>query len=720
MSVQTKYRFGRSAFRTFEQGLEKEWVLTNGIGGFANSTIIGASSRVFSSYLVASLHPPVDRMLIWAKTHEEVVINKVSYDLAAQEYPGELREGQKFLNQFTLDILPTYTYQVNDLMIRKTVTMEYGKNAAAVCYEVEGGRQEAELRVIPLFHLRPFSSVAESKKDLEFEKKVSQKREARGGLLTLKSEKYPALTIEFFASKGEFYDRSKKKTSMATPNYVLDENEVFFKDQSTGFTGVDHMATPYEVRIKILPQETVTFYVSCSLVSNEEEKQRKRFEVHASLVDGFQTAENYKKRMLSLMEKVPYEDRLAKRLVWAADAFIVDRESTGLKTILAGLPWFADWGRDTMIALSGLTMTTRRLEDARSVLESFSNYVKDGMIPNVFPNCALEEPGYNTIDASLWYFYSVDQYLKHDTTPAGEEFIKTKIYPCLKEIITYYKKGTAYKIHMDEDGLIEGGSDLDQLTWMDVRVGDVVVTPRHGKPVEINALWYNALKVMEALSKRMESESEAQKESEAYADLAKQVKKSFRKKFWNPQKECLYDVITVIEEEKKSKKGKKKEKREIPDDKVRPNQIYAVSLPYTMLPLEKEKKVVQKVYEELYTPYGIRSLSPSDPKYQGEYVGKLLKRDMAYHMGTAWAYLSGAFISAYCKVGGYTKEVLERATEMCRCFEDHMEDGCLNGIAEIFDGEFSCTGRGCYTQAWSVGEVLRVYIEEILQRTNKI
>ena len=711
MSVQTKYRFGRSAFRTFEQGLEKEWLLTNGIGGFANSTIIGASSRVFSSYLLASLHPPVDRMLIWAKTHEEVVINDTEYDLAAQQYPGQLREGQKFLNEFTLDIIPTYTYQVNDLIIHKSIVMEYGKNASSVCYEVKGGATQAELRVIPLFHCRPFNTTAESKKDLEFQIELNQKKE-KGGLLILQSPKYPELTIEFFASTGTFYDRSNKKTSMATPNYLLDENEVFFKDQVTGFTGVDHMATPYEIHVMIPPEETVKFYVSCSVLSKEG--QKKSFEIHASSVDGFQAAKKYQKRILALMDQIPYKDRLAKRLAWAADAFLVDRESTGLKTILAGFPWFCDWGRDTMIALSGLTMATGRLQEARSVLESFSKYVKDGMIPNVFPNNASEEPGYNTIDASLWYFYAVDQYLKHDTTSQGKEFIKNKIYPCLKEIITYYQKGTAYGIHMDEDGLIEGGSDLDQLTWMDVRVGDVVVTPRHGKPVEINALWYNALKVMENLSKYMEEDQKVQKKSEIYSELAKRVKKSFRKKFWNSKEECLYDVITVLEEG--SKKGKKKEKREVPDDTIRPNQIYAISLPYTMLPIEKEKKVVQKVYEQLYTPYGIRSLSPKNPEYKDEYTGKLLKRDMAYHMGTAWAYLSGAFITAYCKVGGYTKEVLEHATKMCEYFEEHMEDGCLNGIAEIFDGDFSCTGRGCYTQAWSVGEILRVYIEEILPR----
>lgn len=726
MGCDTAYRFGRSAFRTFREGLEKEWVLTNGIGGFANSTIIGASNRVFSGYLTASLHPPVDRMLILAKTQEEIEYKGEVHDLAAQEYPGQVREGQRYLNQFTLDILPTYTYQVGDIVIKKTIAMKHGENAATVCYEVIGGRERASFHVTPLFTYRPFGSVISSKEELAFERNLQQKEGKKGGLLTLIPPKDKSVMIEFFASDGEFYDRTLKPTSMATPNYLIDENEVFYMDQRTGFTGVDHMATPYDIRVFIEPFSVTKFYVNCTLTANLSDtlsirdKAAYQGKTHADSFDGFEIAKEYKQRILSLMEQIPYPDPLAKRLAWAADAFIVHRESTGLKTILAGLPWFADWGRDTMIALQGLTMATGRLKDARDVLESFSRYVKNGMIPNVFPNSAADDPGYNTIDASLWYFYSVDKYLSYDTSKEGELFIKNTIYPCLTEIIEYYKKGTAYGIHMDEDGLIMGGSDLDQLTWMDVRVGEIVVTPRHGKPVEINALWYNALKVMEKLSMKFLPEKEREKQAEAYAELAKKVKKSFKKKFWNEEKECLYDVITVISERTKGKSKTEKEgkKHEIPDDRIRPNQIYAVSLPYTMLSKEKEKKIVQTVYEKLYTPYGLRSLDPQDTEYKKEYYGKLIKRDMAYHMGTAWGYLSGAFITAFCKVGEYSKETIERAKEMCKCFEDHMMDGCINGIAEIFDGDFTCTSRGCYTQAWSVGEVLRAYTEDVLAHEN--
>jgi predicted glycogen debranching enzyme len=294
------------------------------------------------------------------------------------------------------------------------------------------------------------------------------------------------------------------------------------------------------------------------------------------------------------------------------------------------------------------------------------------------------------MDASLWYFYAVDQYMRYDSTVEAKEFIQEKIYPKLKEIIYWYKKGTDFSIHMDEDGLVSGGNSLDQITWMDVRVGDWVVTPRHGKPVEINALWYNALKVMEKLSDTFNEDGKE------YGELSQIVKKSFREKFWNEKTGCLYDVIDPCE------------------DRIRPNQLWAVSLPYTMLEREQEKKIVNVCHKYLYSSYGMRSLSYTDSEYQPNYIGELLKRDGAYHMGTTWAYPIGAFMTSYCKVHDYDSKSVLKVKEMCNLFKDHMEDGCINGIAEIFDGTFACTSRGCFNQAWSVGEVLRVYTEDVV------
>ena len=338
------------------------------------------------------------------------------------------------------------------------------------------------------------------------------------------------------------------------------------------------------------------------------------------------------------------QDTFARKLTWAADSFLAARNSTGLKTILAGFPWFTDWGRDTMIAFHGLTLCTGRLQDARDVLESFSLYVKNGLIPNVFPNKAGEEPMYNTMDASMWYFYAVDRYLVQDTSDEGKAFVKEKIFPYLKEIIEAYKSGTDFSIHMDRDGLVAGGSDLDQITWMDVRVGEWVVTPRHGKPVEINALWYNALKVMEHLCEIFHEDGSS------YHKLSQLVKESFCEKFWNSDTGCLFDVVDEN------------------DGKIRPNQLWAVSLPYTMLSKEQEKSIVNVCKKYLYTSYGMRSLSWADSEYQSVYIGECIKRDAAYHMGTVWAYPIGAYLTAYCKVNDYSKEAVLEVKKMCERF----------------------------------------------------
>ena len=314
----------------------------------------------------------------------------------------------------------------------------------------------------------------------------------------------------------------------------------------------------------------------------------------------------------------------------------------------------------------------------------------------MFPDEGVE-PFYNTADASMWYFYSVDKYLEYTGTEADYEFIKKDIYEKLEEIIHFYSVGTQYSIYMDEDGLISAGGGYDQVTWMDVRVGTWVVTPRHGKPVEINALWYNALCVMEKLAKKFGGPvSVYGKTSEEYAKMAQQAKESFVEKFWNEEKQCLYDVVGT--------EGRGNE------DHIRCNQIYAVSLPYTMLSPEKEKKVVDLVIEKLYATYGLRTLSQDDPDYQPYYRGKLHDRDAAYHQGTAWAFPLGALVTAYMKVYDdreYAKKLLEP-------MKDHLRDGCIGSIAEIFDGEEPNISRGTYAQAWSVGEILRAYTEDIL------
>ena len=753
-----KYRFGRNAFRDFEEGTKREWLLTNGIGGYANSTISGDSNRVFSAYLIASLHPPVDRVLVLAKTHEELriergteiiqetaaadILEKMSAegelppevstgdtdeilrDFATQEYPGKKREGFRYLTSFSYDIVPEYCYQTDGITVKKSIAMAYGKNAVAIKYEItNNSSRKAVLCVTPLFNYRPFGAVQE-KSALKFQLELSKE----DGMLCLTPEQAPEQQICFWCSEGEYYNRSLRPTSMATPDYVYEENELYCTDVINGFTGVDCHYTPYEVRIAVASGECKTVGMLCELIIKEQglaqsgwkytdSEERAELDNASSCLNRVQQIfSNSITRAEQLLEKAGMEDEFAGRLVLSADHFLAMRESTKKMTVLAGFPWFADWGRDTMIAFTGLTLATGRFEEAREVLESFAMYVSQGMLPNVFPNSAAEEPMYNTIDASLWYFYAVFEYLKYTTGLAcyrgesakaadsknnlseEEVFIKQKIYPALVEIFQSYHDGTArFGIGMKEDGLIAGGSDLDQLTWMDVRVGKLVITPRHGKAVEINALWYNALRCMEILTQRFFGDEDTLRKKQEYPDiqeykeLAERVKKSFCSAFWNEEKGYLYDVIDA---------------QGHADDSLRPNQIYAVSLPFTMLTREKEESIVRTVYEKLYTPYGMRSLAKGEKGYRGKYIGRLIDRDTAYHMGTAWGYLSGAFLTAWQKVFG-----ADSAKQMCLCFMDTMADGCLGGIAEIFDGDFACDSRGCYTQAWSVGEILRAWKE---------
>lgn len=663
------YKYGRSFWRTIEEGNELSWMIGNGIGGYANHTVSGGGAMCFHGYLIASLNPPVNRQLIFTRTQEIIEVQGREYDLTSQQYIGVSKDGQKYLEKFTFDSVPEYTYRVEDIYLKKTIAVEYGHNTAVVCYEIENGSEACKLRVVPLFNYRGYADVSE-KGDLNFKTIVNDKE------LSLIPEKNKDITIDFYTSDGVYYDRGLIPTSMATPNYLIEENHFYMIDHRTGFLGVDNHYTPYEVQLELEPYEKKKFYVKCTIEKLNDKS-------------GFEIVREYKERAEGLVKKANLNDPLADNLVKAADHFIVNRESTGLKTVLAGFPWFTDWGRDTMIAFEGLTLVTKRFDDAREILESFAKYIKNGLVPNVFPD-ANTEPMYNTVDASLWYFQATYQYLNYTGNKEDYDFIKEKIYPKLKEIFKAYSTKTDFSIGMDEDGLIFAGDGLDQVTWMDVRVGDLVVTPRHGKPVEINALWYNALKIMEKLSKYYGEDYEV------YRKLSVKVKESFERKFWNEKTQCLYDVVDEN------------------DDKIRPNQIWAVSLPFSILDKEKEKKIVNTVYKHLYSTYGLRSLSFMDKDFKKQYIGKLIDRDKAYHMGTTWAFLIGGFITAYCKVNNYSKEAISRAKKMCDVFQDTMRDGCINGIAEIFDGETPITGRGCYTQAWSVAEVLRAYANDVM------
>lgn len=669
----SKYSYGLGSYKNISEGNEVLWMIGNGIGGYSNHTICGGGASSFHGYLIASLNPPVKRVSIFTRTTEKLTIGNREYDLTSQEYINSSKNGQEYIEKFEFDTIPTYYYKVEDVRIKKTIALEYGHNTVAVCYEVENGFDELDMSITPLFNYRSAGEVSE-KSELKFKTSINNK------ILSLVPEANTDVKINFYSSKGEYYDRSNYEVTMATPNYLIEENNYYKIDNRTGFLGVDNHFTPYEVRIKLKPYEKSKFYFICSLEAIKDKS-------------GFDICDEYKNRIDKIILDSEFEDEFMKDLIKASDHFIVKRESTNLKTILAGFPWFTDWGRDTMIAFEGLTLVPKRFKIAREILESFSKYVKNGLVPNLFPD-ANTKPEYNTVDASMWYFQATYKYLQYDTSVEAYDFVKDKIYGKLKEIIKAYSTSTEFSIGMDSDYLVHAGNGLDQVTWMDVRVGDLVVTPRHGKPVEINALWYNALCIMAILSEKFGEDNKK------YHELAQKVKKSFNNKFWNEDKKCLYDVVDEN------------------DDKIRPNQLWAVSLPFSILDREKEKSIVNVCYKHLYNIYGMRSLSFLDPNYKNKYIGKLINRDKAYHMGTTWGFLIGPFITAYMKVNDYNEESLKRAKEMCLLFRDHMKDGCINGIAEIFDGDFPSTSRGCYSQAWSVGEVMRAYNEVLIHEKN--
>lgn len=655
-------KIGKGQMKTFQSAIEREWVITNGIGGYAGSSIIGAHTRKHHGMLIASLHPPVERYLILSKLNEFFQIGTKQISLKTNQRPGgQNEEGQVYLQRFLYDGLPSFVYSFSGVRFSKTISFEHGKNTVAIAYEIENGGEELEFTFVPLFNYRDHNERSE-RGDLKFDTSFQDQT------IKLIPEKNKNITIQLYTSEGQI-----------APNPELYDADMELQTEiNTGMSCIENNFTPYQISVKVLPFEHKKISVIASIEDSYER-------------DAFLIIENSKKRLKSLETQAGLPDSFANSLVLAADQFIVDRASTGYKTVLAGLPWFTDWGRDTMIALQGLTLVTKRFEDAKGILKTFAKYVKKGLVPNMFPDEGLD-PLYNTVDASLWYFYSVDQYLNYTGTPDDYAFIQNEIYPKLKEIIEYYQKGTDFSIHMEQDGLIHAGGGLDQVTWMDVRVGEWVVTPRHGKPVEINALWYNALKVMEKLSTLFGENTNT------YTELAKKVSTSFLREFWNTEKNCLYDVVSDDEK----------------DGKIRPNQIYAVSLPYTMLPDEMAFSVVQTVYSHLYATYGLRSLSPEDPEYKGLYFGKLHDRDGAYHQGTAWAFPLGAFITAYVKVHHRSPESILFAKKLLEPMEDHLLDGCIGSIAEIFDGNEPHISRGCYVQAWSVGEILRCYVEDLL------
>lgn len=656
--------FGKGFWPTFEQGIQREWLVTNGLGGYASSTLIGANTRKYHGLLVAALSPPVRRTLLLAKVDERIETGGRTYNLAANSTARGISEfGFIHLQRVLVGSCPTFLYSFVDVLLEKTIFMVHEENTTILMYRIKNGSSPATVRLTPLVNCR----------DFHWTTRMGQ------------------INFSLFPMTVHEGAGVEIKCSPGIPSLkIICRGKSAFSPSGSWFRG---MFYPGEQERGENAEED--HYIPGHFVVTLEAGEEREFSLMATIEEDIdrtpssaELMEAGRDRCRKLLALPGYRDDFARRLTLAADAFVVRRKSTGTKSVIAGYHWFNDWGRDTMIALPGLTLVTGRYGDAREILQTFARYCKDGLIPNMFPD-SHREPLYNTVDASLWFFQAVYKYLQYTS---DYDFIMESIYPVLKEIAGWYIKGTHFCIGMDEDGLIRAGTRELQLTWMDAKVDHWVVTPRHGKPVEISALWHNALVILDQLAARAG-------ESLPHGDLAARVRKSFGEKFWYHEGGYLYDVIECGSQ----------------DTSVRPNQVIAMALPHSPVGPSRARQALRRVWQELYGTYGLRSLSYYDPAYRGVYTGDRVRRDGAYHQGTVWSWLIGPFITAYRKAHGYSPASREQAALFINPFRDHLSSHGVGYISEIFDGDEPVAPRGAIAQAWGVAEVLRAYVEDVLE-----
>lgn len=640
-----KFIYGKQDWKTFERGEENCFLMTNGLGGFSSLTMTGSCGRNDHAVLMACVISPNHRYNMIHRLEEILYIGGEGLHISSQDYtvPSEREEGYLYQTSFTYRDYPRWTYMVRGVEIVKSLALMQGRNLVGVTYEIRNrSGEDVSLEVLP---------------HMQFV--------AKGGLLSQEQE----FVIEDgrISSNGQhmhFWTNGEFKELPLT----FRDNLYYAYDDCDGRREVGCTAVNHSITFDVAAGDTRTLEMVYGLTS--------------VLPGPDEIFEDIVRHRAALRERAGFRDEIAQTLSASAYQFISYRFSTAKQTILAGFPFFEDWGRDTMIALVGCCLSTRQYNIAENILQTFMIYCKKGLMPNLFPE-GKEAPGYNTVDASLLFILAVYEY--YNRTRDGA--LVRSAYQTMSEIIDWYEKGTDYGIHMDEDGLIMAGQDYDQVTWMDVRVGEILPTPRHGKPVEINAYWYNALCIMQEFKKFFPEDVKD------YGAMAEKVKESFGLKFWNKEAGCLKDVVSGTEA----------------DGQIRCNQIWAVSLPFSVLPPEKEKLVVDVVFRKLYTPYGLRTLDMADAQFRPFYGGEQLDRDLAYHQGTVWVFPLGGYYLAYLKVHGYSEEARKYVKGQLEVMGAALREGCIGQLPEIYDGSNPTSSKGCFAQAWSVGEILRVY-----------
>ncbi|MCS7114757.1 MAG: glycogen debranching enzyme N-terminal domain-containing protein [Candidatus Bathyarchaeota archaeon] len=671
----------KEALSKVGEALEKEWIITNGLGGYASSTVLGVNTRKYHGLLVAAFQPPRDRRLCLAKLDEELTLGVRSHPLFSNEFQsGFSPKGYMHLKEFSLSPFPRYVYAVENVEVHKTIFMPYRKNAVIALYEVfNGSGLDSKIRVFPLITCRHFHSVVDRGMN-----PPAFRQEAEDKRVEVKAD-FPPFVLAVEATDGLY---------LSWENWV--EGVYFREEFSRGESFMDDWFQPGFFEISINGSGHKKFALIACANRNENCLKAVLKDIPNTIhgVEKLYNAELARaQKLLSNFYREYGGVQTADWLSWivlAADAFVVEVAENLSKSIIAGYHWFEDWGRDAFISLPGLMLVTGKFEDARQTFLTFKRFFSDGLIPNYVSDRGAQ-PAYNSVDATLWYVNAVLQYLKY-TGDLG--FVKMNLWEELKIMVECFVKGTAFNIRVDGDGLLLHGP---QLTWMDAAVDGKPVTPRAGKAVEVQALWYNALKTLEVLAGKF-GETEA---AENFARLAEKARKSFMEKFWNAEGDCLFDVV---------------DERGRGDPTIRPNQIIAVSLDFQMLDGARGEKVVDFVRRELLTPYGLRTLSKGDPRYVGAYYGDRRTRDSAYHNGTVWPWLLGPFTTAYLKTKGYTENARQNAFEnfLLPLFKEQVFRAGLGTLSEIFDGDPPHNPRGCIAQAWSIAEPLRAYVEDVM------
>jgi len=654
--------FGRAVCGDPKQSSSREWLETNGIGGFACSTIIGLNTRRYHGLLTAATKPPVGRFVLLSKLEEVLVVGDQRFELSANQYSDVIHpSGYEYLQSFRLDPFPVFNYRCGNVELEKTVFLVHEQNTAVIQYQLSSDLRGlgCTLEIRPLIAFRDYHSTTHANNDIRRDVTI----ERAMAVIT----PYPGLPSLYFAHNAKCID---------TTGFWFYKFE-YERERERGLDFLEDLYSPFLLRFDLAANSSAANSTATIIASTAP----------CSSTEALKIRQSEMLRRSRIAGESPAPDPFATTLACAADQFIVARGDQ--KTVIAGYPWFTDWGRDTMISLPGLTLVTSRYDDARNILRAFARSIDQGMLPNRFPD-SDETPEYNTADATLWMFYAVDEFLRYT---GDEEFVRAELYKPLAGIIAWHERGTRYGIHLDSDGLLHAGAPGTQLTWMDAKVHGTPVTPRQGKPVEIQALWHNALRVMAHLATII-GDSAA---SRRFAVLADRTRQRFREVFWNEAAGCLYDVLPDAG---------------APDGSIRPNQIFAVSLPYPLLEAEQALRVVEVVERELLTPYGLRTLSPRDPNYRGRYHGDPASRDGAYHQGTAWPWLLGPFVTAYVKVHGGSDDARGAARRFLDPLHAHLREAGLGQISEVFDGDAPHRPGGCFAQAWNVAEILRGYIND--------